>query len=336
MSSRAKLQRRLHLTFAIVSAILLSVMSLLIANDSSQTKNHRALEETLGPGSISEGEELEDPTAVDFTCIVAIALMLIALTILFEKAKEHLEEAVSHEMELILEKLFGELTILGFLATIVFIVHQSGTLAVASERIGLEEEELAEYVEYVHYTIFFIMVGFVVQVLALVNEAAETEEVWSEYDEDCRLQVQSNEDSSTLEEENFMSTEDELHLSRNPASFCKRLIPTFPDALDHLREKVVFQALRREFIVERSPHEPFHPVEESKRVEKDFLFGRYLGLAQIHLLTHVVEVRVPTWAVFAFGTISFYIYALCVRENLLVSRLSLHILIDTDNGVTRF
>jgi len=73
-----------------------------------------------GGGSGGEGEEDESSL---LATIVGIVLCLIVVTLAFESFKHHLESQCGSEnsMELILEKLFGELTVLGFLAMVIFL-----------------------------------------------------------------------------------------------------------------------------------------------------------------------------------------------------------------------
>ena len=101
------------------------------------------------------GEEEEEWELQDFSAIVIIVLALIFLTILFEVAKEHLEESVSEDFEVILEKFFGELTVLGFLAMVTFLISRTGTIQRISEHVFGKEEELVEYIEYVVFTMRF-------------------------------------------------------------------------------------------------------------------------------------------------------------------------------------
>ena len=58
--------------------------------------------------------------------VTNIVLCLIALTIAFEWGKHRLEESVTDDMEPIIEKLFGEMTVLGFLSMVSFILHAAG------------------------------------------------------------------------------------------------------------------------------------------------------------------------------------------------------------------
>lgn len=119
----------------------------------------RGNEEANSASSMDTEEEKEhDGSGVDFEeafsltdlrTIVGIVFTLIVLTVAFEQAKEYLEESIEEDMEIILEKLFGELTILGFLSMVTFMVSKTGLFEQLSEKIFEEENELLEYFEYV-------------------------------------------------------------------------------------------------------------------------------------------------------------------------------------------
>lgn len=129
----------------------------------SATTTHRQLEETLAAahetsslnsegGSGDEGptglEFEEELSLIDLRVIISITLILILLTVLFEMMKESLEESISEDYEIILEKFFGELTILGFLSMVTFLISKTGTLEKMSEHLFEgKEDELLEYVE---------------------------------------------------------------------------------------------------------------------------------------------------------------------------------------------
>ena len=90
----------------------------------------------------------EELSLIDLRVIISISLILILLTVSFEMMKESLEESVSEDYAIILEKFFGELTILGFLSMVTFLISKTGTLEKMSEHLFEGKgEELLEYVE---------------------------------------------------------------------------------------------------------------------------------------------------------------------------------------------
>lgn len=206
-----------------------------------------------------------------------------------------------------MEKLFGELTVLGFLAMLIFLIHQSGLLETISLLIALDEHDL---VEYVHYALFSVMVFFVLQVTILVKFADETGKQWCRMDKACR----DEEIGSKLE---WAPTEDERDaiVALRKASWITRFVPQlFDPQAETIRDTVIFRALRHEFLLNRSENPPFQPRASETRL--DFDFGRYLTIAQSRILARVVEVEQEAWMCFAAGIIVFYLLALIVHENM--------------------
>lgn len=241
--------------------------------------------------------------------VIVIALFLIAATLAFEFMRDGLEEAVTEDMQIILEKLFGELTILGFLAIVTFVLTQTGILQKLSIEVFGEEEELLEYFEAVHFSIFFIMVFFVFQVLILIKEASETEKQWDEMDLLIKAGKSRSRKSMAARQstrEAFMDEKKERLLA-----YC------FPQLRNKKKEQrrmhFIFKALREEFLLERSLEPSFAPAPHDRRVEDDFDFGRYLALAQARTLTRIVEVEERTWMLFGIGIIVFF--AICLLAN---------------------
>jgi len=244
--------------------------------------------------------------------IVGTIFLLIALTLAFEHFKHHLEEHSSEDTKLILEKLFGELTILGFLAMTIFFIHHSGLLETISHRIHFEEEELIEYVENIHYALFSVMIFFVFQVMVLLRFANETAEQWTAMDKACQ--------DASLNKTEWIPTEQERQSLSNLQAFSwiTLLVPQLVNKDDEtIRDTVIFRALRHEFILDRSPDPPF-PAKTAKKRLVDFNFGRYLAHAQSRVLAHVVEVEQEAWLCFAVATLVFYAFALAVRENMVI------------------
>ena len=81
-----------------------------------------------------------------------------------------------------------------------------------------------------------------------------------------------------------------------------------------MSELVLFDAVRTEFILERSMDEPYLPASKEYRVEDDFNFGRYLNICLGHTLAHSVHLDNITWLVFGLITIIFYILIVLVKS----------------------
>ena len=159
------------------------------------------------------------------------------------------------------------------------------------------------------------MVAFVMQVLGMISEAEEQHEIWAEIDEEIRHHHTPNQ-GATQEEIDEMAV-----LQHKPwySMICSRLF--IGNEAVKAREELLFKALRREFVVDREVEPPFETSHAHKRVEHTFNYGRYLGLAQIHILSHVVEVEENTWLFFAFMTVVFYLIGHTVSRDIAVSDL---------------
>lgn len=244
-----------------------------------------------------------------------------ALTIGFDLAKEHTEESAGRHMRPIIESLFGELTVLGFLSACTFVLAEVGVFGFLSEKLfgNDEEEELLEIFEFVHFSLFFVMLVFVVQVLEEVRQGLETEKEWLKMDSYCRdaeyirilLESKEKEDA---ENKGLLSS-----VWNSILPYLQFLPQMRNKASESLDDMLLFYSLREEFIQERSVDPPFRPIDAKHRVDKDFNFGRYLSVCFGKKMAHVVEVDAITWSFFAlFGTAIFGLL-LAVRENFVVS-----------------
>ena len=108
-----------------------------------------------------------------------IISFLIAVTVAFEVFKHSIEHYVRHtNAEEIVQAVWGELTVLGFLAIVCFTITKAGTGNLSLELYGegsTEEEKkenkekFGENLEEVHMIIFIIMIVFLCQALATIG-----------------------------------------------------------------------------------------------------------------------------------------------------------------------
>jgi hypothetical protein len=102
------------------------------------------------------------------SCILMILTFLIVVSVIFEKIKDGIEEAAAKNVRPILEALFSEMTVLGFLGVVSFFITKSGAMQLVGDFVygeGTEEaEETGELFENVHMMLFLVMVLFIFQV----------------------------------------------------------------------------------------------------------------------------------------------------------------------------
>mmetsp|Transcript_51930 Transcript_51930/g.155858 ORF Transcript_51930/g.155858 Transcript_51930/m.155858 type:complete len:681 (-) Transcript_51930:308-2350(-) len=247
-------------------------------------------EEGHDGGELGEESEEESEALITVTTVAATILVLIAFTILFEVTKEHIEEGATKDMKPLIQSLFGELTVLGFLSVLTFCVTKLGFFTALSVRIFGEhdEEGLLEIFESVHFCLFFVMIFFLVQVIVALNQALTHEKKWLQMD--------------------AMSQDIE---------YVTKLRAQNSSNMDHeTRELLVFASLRDEFIKERSIEPPFSPSQGKDRIPDDFNFGRYLSICLCKTLAHSVHVNIITWVFYALLTVLLYAVWLLEGYNL--------------------
>eukprot|EP00977_Amphora_coffeiformis_P006109 scaffold1323_cov160-Amphora_coffeaeformis.AAC.14 len=146
----------------------------------------------------------------------------------------------------------------------------------------------------------------------MIKVAEKQHHRWFELDEKIGLEQSSMELTQTERDE----IQTALRKTRRPwysifgDCFC---FSKDGDTAQQRREEIIFRLLRREFILDRSLSKPFRPADPGKRIPSTFQFGRYLALAQVHVLSHVIEVQLSTWGLFAFMTCVFFAVAVALN-----------------------
>lgn len=223
-------------------------------------------------------EEVEINPVSRLTAIVVILFVLILLTIMFEKAKEAIDEMADKIMKPAVQGLFGELTVLGFLAVTTWLFVQAGFFTLLSRAIFGEDEFLVELYEKVHYALFFVMCSFMLQVLRILVNAKRTHQEWQHMELQCQ---------------------DEKRM--------KRIIAK-PSGRHSEKELLLYYKLRQEFLLDRSVEPPFAPNQQP--LPEDFDFSSYLYINLGKACAEVIEVKVSTWGFLALWTVLVYLVAL--------------------------
>jgi hypothetical protein len=176
-----------------------------------------------------------------------------------------------------------------------------------------EQEELVEVFEWVHFSIFFIMVFFFIQVIVLIRQAIITERQWLELDKDYRRPEAERVQQESMADRPYLNR---LWMKLRRSNGYISLLPFFRSQKTEMEvSRAYFKALRDEFIQDRSMDPPFEPVPEAQRLKYDFVFGRYLGLCLIRFLARVVDVTNTTLVLLALGTILFYVWSNIVNDD---------------------
>ncbi len=147
-------------------------------------------------GEGGEGEEEEEVERVlEANTTWAVFVILILVTLAFESVQETLDEKAGEDLGEIVDELFGELTVLGFIGLLTSALINSGAAEKLSNDIfGKAEEEpmhggecpeeeepvLVEILEDLHMKLFFMMVVFICEVVVLIEIGKTNNRLWSE------------------------------------------------------------------------------------------------------------------------------------------------------------
>ena len=100
--------------------------------------------------------------------MLALALCIVVLSLGFEFAKDRLQRATPKELHAMLDQMFSELTLLGFIGILLFFAEQSVAVADYSERVFGDPDTISDCAEEVHMTLFLVMLVYLGMVVCLV------------------------------------------------------------------------------------------------------------------------------------------------------------------------
>ena len=121
-------------------------------------------------GGGGHGHGHGDSSMQDLQATLAICVMLVLVTIVFEKVKHHAEHAVPPLMQNVLKALFGELTVLGFIALYAFMMLKLGLLPAISRAVYGNDDHLLHSRDRPLHALL-VMVTFLIEALVLVRDA---------------------------------------------------------------------------------------------------------------------------------------------------------------------
>ena len=125
------------------------------------------------------------PNTVDLEMALAIVVVLVVLTLLFETAKERLEERFE-KFSIVFDRIWSELTVLGFLALVTFFMVQSNLLQALSSSVFGDEMHLVHLFEQIHFALFFVLMIFLTLALWLLYAAIGAESVLDAFEVSIR------------------------------------------------------------------------------------------------------------------------------------------------------
>lgn len=145
-----------------VALCWLAVLALTAADDAADDAEVEAEgeESSSCEDGITEFACIKDHMWSVFGMQTAIILVSYIFETLHHYLMRHLSKPENVRMKSVVDNLFAEMMILGFVGLVFFILHQTGATNFIAEAEGMEDEEYEEFQELVHYNIFLLMVFF--------------------------------------------------------------------------------------------------------------------------------------------------------------------------------
>jgi len=256
--------------------------------------------------TVSEGENEAEQEIVDdkslqlrmATSVFLLITSLIIISSIFELLKDKLVESVSENMEKVVDVLFSELTVLGFLSLMTFVIGRIGVLEKLSafafkDVVDPEEGKyvLGELLETVHFDLFLVMVIFIFQTVLLIGLGEQTEKEWKHLDQ-LFLDAQKLEEQRNILQENTSVRWWNFEV-RKKIDFALRFF-------EH-------NSIRKEFIIGRDLLPPFEQRNVTEQLPLDFDYSQYLSLCMCNFMAELIEMSVKTWLVLEIFLVVFYI-----------------------------
>ena len=157
------------------------------------------------------------------------------------------------------------------------------------------------------------MIFFCIQVMELIVSAKKVNMIWANMDKVIREKIQGGK----LSEE----TRAELQISgtglRRYSTYYRFKSGRSTREKPELNQ-ILFEALRKEFINERSTEYPFEPAPKEHQVDQDFNFGSYLIRCHSHILEEIIDIKPP--ALFFIGgcVALYYAFAILVGGSMAI------------------
>ena len=248
--------------------------------------------------------------------LICILTGIIMFTVVFEVLKDWLLESASKTMKPIIMQLFGEMTVLGFISILSFLLTYTSALDdLSTDLFGSGGAGyLTEVLEIIHYLLFLVMVLTVMQVMFLVWVGNSAVDVLSKYNmisqdrQAIKSKIVEYVSEVQMHERDFFPWL-QSYLS-NPVKAWK-----LNSQSHELTETLCFHALRREFIMNRSSLPPFDIPPKEKWLPDNFDYATYQSKCLSLMLIELVEFTPYTWLGILSIAILFYIFMIIFKDD---------------------
>jgi len=239
------------------------------------------------------GHHHVDPQ-LDMQVTLGICVLLISITIVFEEVKHYMEHTCPPMMTKILEAMFGELTVLGFIALCTYFMIKLGLIEFASNLIYHDPEHLLHLFEDIHFMLFFVMLVFLLEAVILLGATLSSESYFIHF-EQMLANAPVVEKASPADAAAAPAVAQLLATYKTARAhcftrlcMCPRLLWSYREA--EAKEQLTYALLRSRFVYPPSQKPGTPPLPA------DFDFSAYLRNRMVHEVAHTLHVSTATWS----------------------------------------
>ena len=272
--------------------------------DSAKNEENAISKENLAssPEQKKEAQELSQNKIKLYQAMIVITA-IVGISIGFEICKDYLEENTREAMKPILRNIFGELTILGFIGLVMFLVTKYGKKAINQAAYDLDfrdeckivnifgnrlicsENPLIELTETVHMVLFMVMMLFLASAVMLVKIGRKKEVRWR-FLEDFAI-------TTPLEVIKRRSIEEEAKF-RNKSWWIRTF--TSSTAVRDWHERLRYSALRIGFVQTANKNIDDDDISQREhKIQMDFDFAEYIDHEFTKVLSEIVDITPKNW-----------------------------------------
>jgi len=244
----------------------------------STTSAAAASSAASGEGGVDSDtfEDLTDHALVLFT----ITSVLITVTIFFEAVKQKVLNECEELMAPVMNSLFSELTVLGFISLVSFLVEKTAPLP----------EKYLEAVEQVHFLLFGVMIVYIGLVLHTLTIGKRAMLHWKALESES---THGPDPGAHLK--GLLEGERGVRLTRAMLDALARArLDPYEVSASHAYAHLVYYSLRREFLLNRQQFPPFEGLTAAQ-LPKDFDYSRYLSICFGKAIAKVIELPPQLW-----------------------------------------
>lgn len=243
----------------------------------------------------SPQHETEHEASAGRVAVVAVTsiTLLILISILFEMGTELLRDSTDELNMPFVNTVFSELTTLGFIGLLLFVVTKFEVLAALSRAYLGDEAELQESIEELHMALFLFILIFLVLCCALLKLGLLVQAEWREFE-------RGHSDIPAVVSDYVLATEPPPPTTgwlERCLSWLSRNL-----AARKAHREMIYLSLRRRFVDYRSNHPD---PEVAKTLAKEFQlnrddaarcpFNEYLSIISGGVLGRLIAIDLPTW-----------------------------------------